>query len=180
MLSNSVSNILRFFGLSTSALDRGFKSSSELFGWIQTSKFFVPRVLLETAKAIHINHVEKRITYQAFLAYTQSLSASGAAASRPAPSPVAVIQEALVFFGKKAEYDEVVQANVTRIAYRNKFTGKLVMKWTGLYGEIVSEVMKGVRDRIGDAGIVSNKLEDIEKITKEVQKKLNAYPKRKD
>ena len=174
MLSTSTSNTLRFFGLSTSALDRGFKSSGELFNWIQTSRFFVPRVLLEIAKVIHVNHVEKRITYQAFLAYTHSVS--GSVASRPALNPSAVIQEALVFFGKKEKYDEAVQKNITSIAYRNKFTGKLVMEWTGLYGTIVSEVMKGVRDRIGDSGIVSSTIDDIKVVTKEVQKKLGAYP----
>lgn len=164
--------------LSIKTWENGFSNMKELFAWIQTSRFFVPRLVTETANDVKVKNIERRIVYSAFLIFARTL-ASGAS-SKPAVQPSVVVKEAVVFFGKKAKYDEIVKANVKRITFAEKFTGKHIMKWTGLYGMDVRAVMKGVHERLGDDGIVTAKVADIEQVTKEVQQKLNLYPKEKN
>ena len=53
------------------------------------------------------------------------------------------------------------------------------MKWTGLYGYAVGDVMRGVRERLGEEGILNTSEEDIEAITRDVQQNLNLRPKDK-
>jgi len=177
-LSSSFPKILQFMGLSIKTWENGFNSMKELFAWIQTSRFFVPRLVSTTADEVKAKNLDRRIVYTSFLRDTRSLAS--AAPSKPVLQPSAVVQEALLFFGKKVEYDAIVKANVKRNALQHKFTGTHVMKWTGLEGIVVRDVMKGVRERLGEEGIVNAKVEDIEKVTKEVQQKLNLYPKKKN
>lgn len=171
-LSSSFTDILRFMGLSIKTWENGFNTMKELFAWIQTSRFFVPRLVTETANAIKVKNVDRRIVFQSFLGYTRVLAS--AAPSKPAVQPSVVVQEALVFFGKKDKYDNAIK----RIAIQSKFTGNHVMKWTGLHGVVVRDVMTGVRERLGEEGLVSARAEDIEKVTKDVQQKLSLYPKK--
>lgn len=56
--------------------------------------------------------------------------------------------------------------------FKTKFTGNHVMKWTGLYGFAVRDVMRGVRERISNEGILSATQEEIEAVTREVQQEL--------
>lgn len=143
---------------------------NEIFSWVQTSRFFVPSRMTSTPK--EVGKRKTRNMYQSFFAHSLTLAEAGVLVDRPALDPAAVVQEALVFFGKKEEYDAIVKEKEIRTAFRTKFTGNHVMKWTGLYGFAVRDVLRGVRERMGNEGILSATEEEIEAVTREVQQKL--------
>ena len=162
-------------GLAMTTWEEGFKSKDEIFSWVQTSRFFIPPRMTVPPKEQEKR--KARPMYQAFLTQSLELAKSGAFGDREALDPSAVVKEALVFFGKKDDYDAIVKEKEIRRAFKKKFTGSHVMKWTGLYGYAVGDVMRGVRERLGEEGILNTSEEDIEAITRDVQQKLNLRPK---
>ncbi|KAH8114707.1 hypothetical protein DFH11DRAFT_182006 [Phellopilus nigrolimitatus] len=85
-LSDSFGNILPFFGLSMDAWVRGFATIEDVFVWVQSSRFFIPRRLVyanpaREKKAAH----NKRTMYQAFLEFSHALAESASESEPPEP-----------------------------------------------------------------------------------------------
>lgn len=55
-------------------------------------------------------------------------------------------EEALVYFGRKSEHDDLMERNQRRIKFKKVWNGTNVMEWTGWYGSDVGRVMKLVRE----------------------------------
>lgn len=67
-----------------------------------------------------------------------------------------VHEEALVYFGRKFEHDDLMERNQTRIQFKKAWNGTNVMEWTGWYGSDVGRVMKLVREWVGGEEIMMN------------------------
>lgn len=67
-----------------------------------------------------------------------------------------VQQAALVYFGRKSEYDGLVEQNQRKIRLKKIWNGKKVEEWTGWYGTDVGKVMKLVREWTGGDEVMMN------------------------
>jgi len=143
--------------LSIDVWKEGFSTRRTLFEWLASSRFFFPERL--APHHIGQNSSERRRTtrdiYQAFGGFADEVAASRAEGlgSETVESRRSlhrrIQEEALGYFGKKEEYEQIVHSNWVRMRVSKTFTGLKVAKWTNLWGKKVSEVMKETRKRVG-------------------------------
>ncbi|TDL23208.1 hypothetical protein BD410DRAFT_747250 [Rickenella mellea] len=170
-LSSNFHDIMPFYGLSMDTRMKGFNTQESVFEWVSTSRFYDPRRLSDPKG--RENERKRRSMYQAFLGYSRHhLNSGGFDTSKPSLIPEDIIQESLVYFDRKDEYDEIVRTNRNRRALKEKFNGTLIMEWTGLYGKPIREVMDGMKARIGEGGIVASDLNTLRELAREVQTEL--------
>lgn len=87
-----------------------------------------------------------------------------------------LLEEALVYFGRKAEYEALVAENIRRRALREKLNGTRVMAWTGLQGVAIKWIMDGIRERLGEDGIIAAQDDEIRELALDVQTQLGLFP----
>src|SRR4051794_19056627 len=98
---------MEFYGLCQETRLKGFATQRAVFDWVAEARFFDPRRLTDPTSGR--NQRKDRTMYQSFLEYAHDMSVSSAYANKASGlSPEAVIEEAKVFFGQKAEYDAIV------------------------------------------------------------------------
>jgi hypothetical protein len=56
-----------------------------------------------------------------------------------------VFEQALDYFGKRKEFDDIMAQLANERCAKAKFNGKKVMEWTGAYGKNLGELMKTLR-----------------------------------
>lgn len=133
----------------------------EVFEWVACSRFYVPgQVADRTSRAkSRVN----RSMYQAFFQWSEARAVSSTK-NDGQPQGIwepehkeaftkSVRGEALVFFGKREEYDALVQANERRIRLKAIWNGKKVGEWTGENGRVIGKVMSLMRQTIGEEKI---------------------------
>ncbi|KAF7973730.1 hypothetical protein HWV62_14296 [Athelia sp. TMB] len=155
-LSSSVPEIAAFFGLALDAWERGFPTERAAFEWAATSRFFSVQRMKEAHSKKR--RTETRMMYSRFVDWAQAQPVP----ETPVPSAEAVVAEALACFGKKAEYDglmEEYRQAAAKIEARNAlkvvFNGTIVGEWTGLDNRRVKIVMDKIRlEQAGGAGLL--------------------------
>ncbi|TFK52576.1 hypothetical protein OE88DRAFT_1734547 [Heliocybe sulcata] len=156
-LSENFHDIMAFFGLSIVVWRAGFTTRRAIFDWLASSRFFFPDRL--APHHVGQNSSERRRAdrdiYQAFAVFVAEIAASrgGRHANETGDARRSrnhqVHEEALEYFGKREEYDQIVHSNWVRMRLKTTFTGLKVVEWTNLWGKRVSEVMKETRQRCG-------------------------------
>ncbi|EPQ54475.1 hypothetical protein GLOTRDRAFT_139061 [Gloeophyllum trabeum ATCC 11539] len=156
-LSDNLDDILTFFGLSLDVWRAGFRTRRALFEWLASSRYFFP-ARLATGRVVENSSERRRLTrdiYHAFgdfvdeVASLQMPLGTDELIQSRRSSNKQIREEALLYFGKKSEYDDVIHANWVRMRLKTTFTGLKVVEWTNLWGKKVSEVMKETKRRVG-------------------------------
>ncbi|KAI0004510.1 hypothetical protein BJV74DRAFT_807758 [Russula compacta] len=139
----------------------GFVTQHEAFEWVACSRFHVPGQVVD--RASRAKSRVNRSMYQAFFQWSEARVVSPTKndgqpqgvweAEHKEAFTESVRGEALVFFGKREEYDALVQANERRIRLKAIWNGKKVGEWTGGNGRVVSRVMGLMRQTIGEEKI---------------------------
>ena len=102
--------------------------------------------------------------------------------SRPRKENTDLINEALVYFGRKEAFDELTRSRTTRARFKTAFNGQKVTEWAGLdqkdqNWQALKLIMDGIRQRLGgDDDILSfweqNGEEGLKRMTLEVKAEL--------
>ncbi|KAI6122495.1 hypothetical protein EDD16DRAFT_765749 [Pisolithus croceorrhizus] len=169
-LSKSPHAILEYMGLSMDRWKEGFTTVEETFIFASTSRFFDPRRIRRSQLHSFTKSLEERAMYHAFTRWAQSQS--------PAPycleAEREAVEEALVYFGKKGEWDAAARARDKRLWLKNNFSGKLVAEWTGLGWRGVKAVMDKVRASAGgEDKLYGRPLQDVKNLVLESKDALD-------
>lgn len=135
-----------------------------------TSRLFDPNKVLAIFEK-KLKAKEDRTMFYAFPKYVRSHATQS---EIPHPSKSDVQQEALVYFGKKDEFEAVVRDKQLTRRIKELFNGHLVMEWTAvLYWGTIKKIMDKVRERIGGDDwreiMVEMSLEQVKALTIEVK-----------
>ncbi len=161
-LSTSIPDVFIFFGLSLEQWEAGFETQQDAFEWVTSSRFYVPGQISD--KAYRAKSRVDRNMYQAFLQWNDA-SVSPVATNDGQPREKqetedkeavrkSVRGEALAFFGKREEYDALVQANERRVHLKAIWNGRKVGEWVGVgNNRMISKVMAVIRRTIGEEKI---------------------------
>ena len=71
-------------------------------------------------------------------------------------------QGALVFFGKREEYDALVEENEQRLRVKAMWNGRKVGEWTGWNGRLIGRLMNFMRQTVGEQKIGQMTEEELE------------------
>lgn len=118
----------------------------------------------------------QRRIYDAFTKICEAIVAEQKAvkeeeAEQSRPNIDAWREEALVFFSMKEEYDKITRQKILDRSYRETFSGKKVMEWTGLYGYAVANIMADIRKQYSKGDISQMNEDAIRDLVLAVQKK---------
>lgn len=136
---------MEFMGLSMDRWKEGFTAVEEIFIFASTSRFFDPRRFRRPQLHSLTKSAGGREMYHEFTAWAQGLPP----ATHCLEAGPEAVEEALVHFGKKGEWDAAALARDKRLWSKNNFSGKLVAEWTGLGWKGVKMVMDNVRASVG-------------------------------
>jgi hypothetical protein len=150
-----------FFGLSLEIWERGFKTKLQVFEWATTSRFFNPACFRTKGDGIR-KVKEDRKMYAEFVNWVsaaqqdQETHDAVQETSTPTKAKDDMINEALVYFDKKEEFEELARSRLQRARFKDVFNGHKVNEWAGLESRWreVKLVMDDVRGKVGgDEGI---------------------------
>ncbi|KAI9573706.1 hypothetical protein HD554DRAFT_2167265 [Boletus coccyginus] len=168
-LTESPRRILDFMGLSMDRWMKGFETVEETFKFAATSRFFDPRRLHVPSMGTFNKNVQGRNMYIDFLAWAQDKAPTILTSGTDQDA----VEEALVIFGKKSEWDALARERWTRTWLKSNFNGKLVAEWTGLGWRGVKAVMDDVRSSVGgERALVGMELEQVKSVVLISQKSL--------
>ncbi|OSD07300.1 hypothetical protein PYCCODRAFT_1449351 [Trametes coccinea BRFM310] len=154
-LSDDVSEILSFLGLSMERWERGFATQDELLQWVASSPFaiaFAEYLKSKGGMPAERPRDEARPLRQKFIAFLQAHTFS-----LDSGEPSVFVQlghkdeklaAALKYFRKEKEYAALV--DVARAATRAKavLNGKNVQEWTGVMGMPVRFILDEMKERL--------------------------------
>lgn len=159
LLSSSPRAIFDFLGLSMDRWNEGFTTIEEIFVFASTSRFFDPRRFRAPQMPAFDKTVTERTMYHDFRLWAKNKELTTVHYLEEKRDRV---EEALLHFGKKNEWDAAAHMRYTRSWLKNNFNGKLVAEWTGLGWRGVKAVMDDVRASAGDeSALIGRPLEDI-------------------
>lgn len=149
---------------------KGFETVGETYEFAAASRFFDPRRLHVPSMGAFNKSAQGRSMYFDFLVWAQD-KVPTTATSEPHQDAV---EEALVTFGKKAEWEAMVQEGHARSWMKSNFNGKLVAEWTGLGWKGVKAVMDDVRSSVGgERALVGMEPEQVKNLVLISQKSLD-------
>ncbi|KAI0648125.1 hypothetical protein C8Q79DRAFT_1008476 [Trametes meyenii] len=166
-LSTSMSDVLRFVGLSMHRWEQGFATQDEIFYWVATSPFAIP--LAERLKARDPqlpakDKVEARPMRQRFVTFMQTHDFTSI--PTPETSVFAVLgdkneklQVALRYFGRDKQHAACLYASRAAKRAKEVLNGKNVQDWTGITGMPVRFVLDETKERLGP-GLAATRLPD--------------------
>ncbi|KAL4073227.1 hypothetical protein V8B97DRAFT_203008 [Scleroderma yunnanense] len=161
LLSGSPRAIFEYMGLSMDRWKEGFITIEDIFVFAATSRFFDPRRFRASQMSSFDKTVKERMMYHNFRVWVKN----NIPTVHHHESKRDAVEEALVHFGKKDEWDAAAFARYTRSWFKNNFNGKLVAEWTGLGWRGIKAVMDDVRTSAGgEYALVDRPLEDIKKM----------------
>ncbi|KAJ7227075.1 hypothetical protein GGX14DRAFT_628086 [Mycena pura] len=161
-LSESMDEIMHYMGLSMERWNAGFETKLQIFEWVRTSSFFDPTTFKTQGQGIKKVKPERKM-YAQFVEWAKgqkqniSVSEDAQEALRIADKE-AQIQHALVYFGKKEEFDALAREDTQKVRLKEGFNGTKVRAWTGLPVEQWKD-LKLIMDEVrcwlgGEAGIL--------------------------
>jgi len=152
-LSESFDDIMRFFGLSLSTYNAGFKTKQAVFEWVATSRLFDPKHFRSEGTGFRKVKPE-RIMYAEFVKWVEKQRNTLESQSHKlvlGEIEAAAQLEALVFFKKKEAFDALALERSNRIRLKQIFSGSTVHNWADMrgYWKGVKLIMDEVRIRLG-------------------------------
>ncbi|KAH7928388.1 hypothetical protein BV22DRAFT_1082931, partial [Leucogyrophana mollusca] len=167
-LTSSPSEIFEFLGLSMDTWKQGFTTQEAAFEFAATSRFFDPQRLHKPKTASKQKTAVSRSMYRDFLVWAQ-----GAPAERAVAPTHNAVEEALVHFGRKDEWDARARERYEKNWLKENFNGKLVAEWTGLGWKGVKTVMDAVRANAGgEQLLVGRELYEVKRLVNETKDAL--------
>lgn len=155
----------------------GFPTQQAAFEWAAGSRFLDPRILGGKKNRSKRKEIGKRDMYNNFCAWAQDQPRDK---SKPEWTPETVVAEALVFFGKKSEYDalmgeyrrlEMMHEEKRRL--KTMLSGTLVKEWTGLHHLEVKKVVDRTREKLGgESAMFGMGTDEIRKVVQESAEEL--------
>ncbi|KIJ64444.1 hypothetical protein HYDPIDRAFT_90028 [Hydnomerulius pinastri MD-312] len=168
-LTSSPRAAFDFMGLSMDRWAEGFETAQDTFKFAATSRLFDPRRLHVPQMNSFQKSVGGRNMYRDFLVWAQDKTPAEYTLS----SDCDAVEEALVRFGKKAEWDAAAHERYVRAWLKNNFNGKLIAEWTGLGWRGVKAVMDDVRSSVGgERTLVGRQMEEIKDLVLASQRLL--------
>lgn len=140
----------------------GFKTKRDVFEWAGTSKFFVASQFRSEGEGFRKVKPERKM-YAEFVEWAMERTAQATtdtirlSKEEQEERQREIRDEALVYFGKKEEFDAVNREHSQRVRLKQTFTGSKVRDWTDLgeYWKGVKLIMDAVRLRVGgDEGVL--------------------------
>jgi hypothetical protein len=176
-----------FLGLSLDTWKQGFQTKLQLFEWVATSRLFHPTFFRTRGDGIR-KVKEDRKVYAEFVAWVGGERERRQVddleqRSSPPKYPADIVNEALVHFNKKEEFENLALSRKNRSRVKAGFNGNNVNEWTGMGANWrgVKQIMDGVRARLGGDDGVAQFLdesgeEELRKIVLEVRDELGLAP----
>ncbi|KAF8967169.1 hypothetical protein BDZ97DRAFT_1903560 [Flammula alnicola] len=179
-LSQSFDDICQFLGLSLATFHGGFNTREEVYKWATSSKYFDPSQFRSAGPGITKVKAE-RTMYADFVEWVEmtksSIQISHGLSREERHGKIR--EEALLYFNKKQEYENIARARLNRTRLKEAFSGSRVRDWTelGQYWKGVKLIMDEVRERMGgEDGILEfldkNTEDDLKEIVLQVKADL--------
>ncbi|KIJ54952.1 hypothetical protein M422DRAFT_241038 [Sphaerobolus stellatus SS14] len=175
LLSDSLPEIFRFLGLDINAWEKGFSSLHAIFQWTASSRWFNAYLIRESSRRQH-RRIDRKM-YQQFLEWVEEQRAVAGhstitSASDSLIGPADAVEAAKEFFGKKEEYETLIERDRRRKKRKGDFNGHLVMEWTGLHGRDVKLLMDEVRKVLDTEALETLSKEEIQSLVLEIQERM--------
>lgn len=178
-LSASFTEILPFFGLSMDTWKQGFQTKLQVFEWVVTSRLFDPTSFRTAGDGLTKVKADRKM-YAEFTSWVSSeRSQVTGGAVDPKTERADIVDEALVYFNKKHEFEELARSRLGRVRMKAGFNGTKVNEWAGLNSNwrAVKTIMDEVRARVGGNEGVADILEEkgeeaVKRIVLEVKEAL--------
>lgn len=158
-ISHDPDAILPFLGFDTERFHKGFANLEEIFQYVASSDYFNPDIyLLENVNHQSRTRDRKRANYRAFLNWCQEHK--GLKGYPWASHEDREKKEAEKQFFKEAALrtfpdfehglDALIRRHEIKKAIRHRFNGEKVRDWTGLENRELGNLMKRLREEIGE------------------------------
>jgi hypothetical protein len=136
----------------------GFKSKTEVFTWVGTSRFFNPRTFRSKGEGFRKVKLERKMYYEFVEWATEKVAAAKLAGEGETPKRRSSDAggEALDYFGKRDLFEGRTRERKKRLDLKEVWTGSRVRDWTDLgnHWRGVKIIMDEVRARHGgDEGV---------------------------
>ncbi|CBY01665.1 hypothetical protein LEMA_P004520.1 [Plenodomus lingam JN3] len=133
---------MEFYGFDVAKYHAGFANETELFDWVSTSRLFYREVFENRVeKANDRSRQAKRPMYRRFV--QEYMPAHPDRGNRNAITRDEVLQEALHFFNKHAEYEEMIRGHRLREAEEDLWKG--IRERLPVEGNSLSTALKSLR-----------------------------------
>ena len=164
VLSQDIADVLRFLDMDIEIWRKGFDYQNSLFQFITTSKYFRKSFFARNAEVMmqdenrknpghstfeqpviwrHENRArfDERPMFRGFIEYVNSMPEQHLDLSEQSD----IISEALDFFHKRSEYEQIERHLALTRRVKQKFNGIIAMKICGLQGKALGCVISGFR-----------------------------------
>jgi hypothetical protein len=156
----------------------GFVTQQEAFEWLASSRFYAPgrlsdptsRAKARSIRSMHLAFLQWDDARRKAVTESNILPQGIQETTNKEAAISSVKHEALVFFGKREEYDGLVQANQRRVALKTNWNGKKVGEWTGGNGWLIGRVMDFMRQTVGEEKISQMTEEELKQHVLQVKK----------
>lgn len=168
-LSFSIERIATFLGLDWERYLRGFSTMDDIFQWIDGIEINGEKVGVKSK-----GKLEKRVHNDRPMWVSYWTRGEDTEYAPSNDERQKVFQQAIDYFGKRKELEDIMDEIACNRIAKEKFNGKRVMEWTGATGKKLGELMKELREdrRLGRDEIVRMEAEEIQHIVMEYWKRM--------
>ena len=114
--------------------------------------------------------------YQEFVRYTEQRALTDGGNDHPPLDAEQVVEEALTFFGKADEFNELARSVELRKELKLILNGKIVQDITGLQGAVVGRIIAQVKEMAPAEELVAKSEAEIYQMIKEAQQIVQTSP----
>ena len=144
-LSFDMGRIVRFLGLDWDRYQRGFETVQDLFVWIEGITINGERVGVKSSGKLMMKMHNDRPMWVAFWSRGEDVAYTPSDEEKSR-----VFEQALDYFEKRKELDDIMAQLAKEKCAKDKFNGKKVIEWTSACGKNLGELMKVLKqdDRV--------------------------------
>lgn len=139
-LSFCMERIARFLGLDWQRYQQDFASVEDLFEWIEEITINGEKVGVKSKGKLEMKMHNDRPMWVAFWSRGEDVAYAPSDEEKRK-----VFEQALDYFGKRKEFDDIMAQLAKERCAKAKFNGEKVMEWTGAYGKNLGELMKALK-----------------------------------
>jgi hypothetical protein len=165
VLSLDMEGIATFVGLDWKRYQKGFRTTADLFEWIEGVTVNGKRVGVKAKGKLEKKTHDDRPMWLAFW------SRGDDSAYEPTEEEQKLVfDQAVDYFGKREELEKVMLELARDKVAKEKLNGFRVMEWTGAKGRALGELMKTLKkdDRLSKDALVAMGSDEVEKTVLEV------------
>ena len=170
-LSFCMEQIARFLGLDWQRYQWGFASVEDLFEWIEGIVINGEKVGVKSKGKLEMKMHNDRPMWVAFWSRGENVAYAPSDEEKRK-----VFEQALDYFGKRKEFDDIMAQLAKERCAKAKFNGKKVMEWTGAYGKNLGELMKALKqdERVKNVdNLIATEDEDIKAVVLEYHNRMS-------